>query len=234
MAELLLIRHARASAQGADYDVLQADGEEQARLLGAHLGATHARFDALYVGPHRRQQDTLRIARDAAGEMGRAWPEPMLLPDLAEAPHDAIVKKYLPQRLGHDAALDAQIAALSTATDKAARDAIVGKLVFYALDLWRRGELAGDDLESWPAFQARVDATLELIRRQTPQGACVAAFTSYVVIDRMLQVAGSAPQGRPMHLIFNTSRSRLALRPSLAALDVSCIDHLAAHQRTLY
>lgn len=234
MAELCLIRHARASAQGADYDVLQPDGEEQARLLGVHLHETRTHFDAIYVGPHRRQQDTLRIARDAAGETGRAWPEPVLLPELAEAPHDGIVKKHLPMRLGRDAVLDAAVAALGNTTDKAARDKIVGKLVYYAMDLWRAGELAGEDLESWPAFQARVDATLEQIRRQTAQGARVAAFTSYVVIDRMLRRAGSEPQGTPMHLIFNTSRSRLALAPSLAPLELNRIDHLADHQRTLY
>ena len=58
-------------------------GIEQARLLGAHLAQRGQRFDAVYVGPLRRQRETLRLMREAGGAArpgprstcSKAWPK---------------------------------------------------------------------------------------------------------------------------------------------------------------
>ncbi|MGD8861671.1 MAG: phosphoglycerate mutase family protein [Myxococcales bacterium] len=70
MTRLHLIRHGRASASADDYDQLQPLGETQARLLGEHLGARRQHFDRVYVGPLKRQRETLRLMRRSAGEVG--------------------------------------------------------------------------------------------------------------------------------------------------------------------
>jgi len=64
MARLVLIRHGQASYGQVDYDRLSPKGEQQARVLGAHLATL--KLDALYVGPLRRQQQTAALAAEGA------------------------------------------------------------------------------------------------------------------------------------------------------------------------
>ena len=84
MTTLHVIRHGRATALEADYDQLHAMGELQARALGVHMSRTGKRFDAIYVGPLRRQLETLRLMREAAGEVGAGWPVAEVLDGLSE------------------------------------------------------------------------------------------------------------------------------------------------------
>src|SRR4051812_10321464 len=101
MTTLHLIRHGRASALEADYDQLHPIGEVQARTLGAHLGRAGQRFDAVYVGPLRRQLHTLQLMREAAGTAAANWPAERVLEGLAEGPFEALLKQYTRPRLAH-------------------------------------------------------------------------------------------------------------------------------------
>ena len=91
MSSIHFIRHARASASEANYDQLHETGTLQSRLLGEHFGQHGQHFDAIFVGPHLRHHETLRIARVAAADVGARWPEPIVLEALAEAPYDVLV-----------------------------------------------------------------------------------------------------------------------------------------------
>ena len=65
MGIIHLVRHGQASFGAADYDVLSAEGEEQARLLGLALAGL--RPDRVVHGSLVRQRRTASIAAAAAG-----------------------------------------------------------------------------------------------------------------------------------------------------------------------
>lgn len=89
-----LVRHGQASFGAADYDVLSADGEEQARLVGVALVGLAP--DRVVHGSLVRQRRTASIAAAAAGweavpTVDRRWDEissvplPLLTGSLEEA-----------------------------------------------------------------------------------------------------------------------------------------------------
>lgn len=212
MTLLHLIRHGRASALEADYDQLQPVGELQARLLGEHLRQRQQHFDAVYVGPLRRQLETLRLMREGAAELGSAWPQATVLDGLAEGPFEPLMKRYVRPRMAHDTQLQAIVQRMRGATEPRARDEALNALFDYMVGLWRAGEVAGDDLESPIAFNARVLAALEQIARREELGREVAVVTSNGVIGVLLQHAGLAPErGYERHRVYNSSVSVIEL-----------------------
>lgn len=230
MTVLHLIRHGRASALEVDYDQLHSVGEAQARLLGEHLGRVREAFDAVYVGPHKRQLDTLRLMREGAGPAGVAWPEATLLEGLAEGPYEVLFKVYLRPRIKLDAVLQEQMGALKVAADDAARQLALESMFDRMVTLWRAGEVRGDDLEAAPAFTARVTEAQERIAEREGAGRRVAVVTSNGVIGELLEtlVKVQPPEGRSRHRFYNTSVTVLELAaagPALRALNTT--EHLA-------
>ena len=94
MGTLALVRHGQASFGASEYDRLSDRGAEQARALGVRWTADPPA--AVYTGPMRRQQDTARIAREAARAAGREVPEAIELPGLAEMPAFELLAHCLP------------------------------------------------------------------------------------------------------------------------------------------
>src|SRR5687768_12983875 len=190
MTRLQLIRHGRASAREADYDQLHPQGELQARLLGEHLGRIGQRYDAIYVGPLRRQRDTLQLMREAAGPVGSAWPEAIMLDGLAEGPFELLMRNHVRPRLTHDARVQALAETIRKPPHPGARDEAVAGLFDHMIELWRSASIADAELESAQAFAARVLAALERIRVAEGIGREVAVVTSNGVIGQLLQRAG--------------------------------------------
>jgi broad specificity phosphatase PhoE len=212
MTLLHLIRHGRASALEADYDQLQPLGELQARLLGEHLRRRRQHFDAVYVGPLRRQLETLRLMREAAAEVGSAWPEATVLDGLAEGPFEPLMKKYVRPRLAEDPQLQAIVQAMRGAVDARARDEALNALFDYMVGLWRLGEVAAQELESATVFNARVLDALDQIAKREAVGREVAVVTSNGVIGVLLQHVGLEPaNGSARHRLYNSSVSLLEL-----------------------
>src|SRR5262245_54747955 len=167
MTLLHLIRHGRASAAEADYDKLQPLGELQARLLGEHLGRRRQHFDAVYVGPLRRQLETLRLMREAAAEVGSAWPAATVLDGLAEGPVEPLMKNYVRPRLPEDPQLQVIVQALRDAVDARVRDEALNALFDYMVGLWHTGQVVAADLEAPGVFSARVlDALAQIAQRE--------------------------------------------------------------------
>ena len=230
MTVLHLIRHGRASALEADYDQLHRIGEAQARLLGEQLGRVREAFDAVYVGPHKRQLDTLRLMREGATPAGVAWPEATLLEGLAEGPFETLFKVYLRPRIKLDQVLQAQMDALKVAADDSARQLALEAMFDRMVTLWRTGEVHGDDLEPSSVFTARVTDAKERIAAQQGAGRRVAVVTSNGVIGELLEtlVKVQPPEGRSRHRFYNTSVTVLELSaagPALRALNTT--EHLA-------
>jgi broad specificity phosphatase PhoE len=233
MTTLHLIRHGRAQAQADDYDQLHEVGEVQARLLGAHLAATGQRFDAVYVGPLRRQRETLRLMREAGGAVGLVWPEAQVLDGLAEGPFEVLYKKYMFERLKHDPVLQAHVARLREVAGE--REAMIELMFAHMVALWTSGEVHGPDVEPAPVFEARVHAALAEIERREGFGREIAVVTSNGVIGACVRRALGSDDGRhaPVHNASVTRIELLAGGLALRAHDV--VEHLTdpAHRTLL-
>lgn len=211
---LHLIRHGRASALEADYDQLQPLGELQARLLGKHLAEREQLYDAVYVGPLRRQRETLCLMREAAGPWAERWPEAHVLDGLAEGPFELLMKTHLRLRIKVDPAMQALLSQMKSAADEAGRAAAVSAMYDRLIGLWRTDEIRSGDLESAAAFTARVVATADEIARREGPGRHVAVVTSNGVIGELLVARGSLALTEGVRLgHYNTSISVLELQP---------------------
>ncbi len=228
MARLHLIRHGRASASADDYDQLQSLGEEQARLLGAHLGARGQRFDHVFVGPHRRQQETLALMRETASEHGISWPEAAMLPGLEEAPYEPLLKQHLQPRLATDAELRLHVEAIGTAADRAARHDAMNRMFDHMVQLWRSGEVASE-LTSFADFEGAVMGAYDRIRAASQPGEEVAVVTSNGVIGSILDrtVGLELPEGHGTLKLANTSVCVLQLEgEAVRLLAHNATEHL--------
>ena len=228
MTTLFVIRHGRATALEAEYDKLHQQGERQARLLGEHLLAKRQRFDSVYVGPLRRQVETLRLMREAAGVVGAAWPESVTLEGLAEGPFEALMKEHIRPRLSSDAGLREIAQQVRGANDSGGRDGALSQLFDYMVGLWRRGEVAAEGLETSDAFFARVDGALAQIVAREGEGRAVAVITSNGVVGHLLERAGLPfASGTKRHRLYNSSVSLLELRGSSVAVQAhNLVEHI--------
>ncbi len=169
MGTLFLIRHGQASYGQADYDKLSSRGHDQAKALGSFWLA-HTKLDAIFVGPHRRQQETIAGAREAAHGRGMASPEPELLPELAEYPAFEMLTHLMPKLVAEDAKF-AQLA--TSPTPRLLDDA------FHAiLGRWARDEWNIDGVERVAVFVDRVRTALDRVIRAAGSGARIACVTS--------------------------------------------------------
>ncbi|WP_414439904.1 histidine phosphatase family protein [Burkholderia sp. 22PA0106] len=154
MSEIVLIRHAQASFEAADYDCLSARGETQAARLGAWMAARGAQPAAIVTGTLRRHAQTALHCAQAAG----VAPPLRVLPGLDELDSDELIARYRPALASRDALL----AELARAGDP--RRAFQA-LFSGAVARWTSGEADADYAQPWPAFRAAVlDAWDTLLR----------------------------------------------------------------------
>jgi broad specificity phosphatase PhoE len=182
MTRIHLIRHGKASPENANYDELHPRGQQQSVLLGEHLAARAAHFDAWYSGPLTRQRDTLTHILAGAGEHGRAWPSAKEHVGLAEAPVETIMRHDLMLRAQVDAVVGELIGRLSAAEDATQRTRAIEALVEHMVVLWVRGEITRDGLESFVDFGRRVHDALQTIATESVGARDVAIVTSNNVI----------------------------------------------------
>jgi broad specificity phosphatase PhoE len=227
MSTLLLIRHGQASFGTGDYDRLSAVGKEQSECLGAYWAARGLRFDALYCGPQVRHRETMEPVLIHAAGAGLAWPEPIILPGLAEFHWDAIMATAL--RAGSPPVLSVLAAAYRQATTEKERYRAFQALFEAATLCWVRGDLH-DLPETWASFEARVLAAIDHICATAPRSARIAAFTSggpiAVAVKRAL---GLSPQ-KALELVWtlrNGAINEFLFTPERYSLSVfNAIPHL--------
>ena len=163
MGSLLLIRHGQAAYGEADHDRLTPRGVEQARALGRFLSGV--RVEHVFVGPHRRHQETFKYASEAGN-----LPEATLQPGLAEYPAVELLHHFMPRLVAEDA----RFAELPKVPSRE----LVGKALHAILGKWARNEWQHDQVESVERFEARVRAALDAIIAGSKSGARVAVITS--------------------------------------------------------
>ena len=151
MGVLLLVRHGQASFGADDYDVLSETGWEQGRALGAWLAARGVRPSWVARGGMRRHRETAEAVGWADAVVDAGWDE---------FDHLSVVAAYPdpPQE----------------ELDRRAFQ----RLFEQATARWSGGEHDDEYAESWPAFRARVDASLRAAVARAVAGETVAVVSS--------------------------------------------------------
>ncbi len=201
MGTLYLVRHGQASYGEADYDKLSARGQDQARALGAALAA--AKLDAVFVGPHTRQQQTIAFAREAAD--GVPAPEP--LAELAEYPAFEMLTHLMPKLVAEDPKFAALVTAPTPRLLDDAFHAVLGR--------WSRDEWQVDGVERVSSFVGRVRTALDRVIRAAGSGARIACVTSAGPIGVAVGLTFGIPAERMVRtsvVIKNASITELRFR----------------------
>jgi broad specificity phosphatase PhoE len=162
MGSLLLIRHGQAAYGTADHDRLTPRGVEQAIQVGKFLTG---KVDRIYVGPHRRHQQTYDHAREVGG-----LPAPTPLAEFAEYPAVELLTHLMPKLIAEDA----RFAELP----KTPTRELAGKALHTILGKWARDEWQVEGVERVDKFAERVRAGLDRVIAEAQSGARIAVFTS--------------------------------------------------------
>jgi broad specificity phosphatase PhoE len=231
MITLHAIRHGKAMAGAEQYDKLHATGQRQARLLGEHLREEALHFDAVFCGPLTRQLDTLAHMREAAGEIGAAWPPAVILAELSEAPIEALARHCMTERISTDVKLQALMSELYAKQRGGPDTGVFEAVLAHVVGIWLSGEVTLPGVETAPEFGRRVRAGLDLVLRGSEERRHVAVVTSNGVIGWLAGYAQCETEPERECLfrrLFNASVSRFTCesgRLELSAWNV--IDHLA-------
>jgi broad specificity phosphatase PhoE len=178
MSLLTVVRHGQASFLSDDYDRLSAAGEKQAALLADYWLAQGMEFDAVYYGPAERHTRTGEIVAGRFRSAGRAWPKPVVLPELDEFPAEAIVRTFLPGLLPHEPQLRSWKEELSNGVDTQARQRAFDGILREVALRWARGQLHSPGIPTWQDFCHCVEATVRRMTGEAPKSSRLLVFTS--------------------------------------------------------
>jgi broad specificity phosphatase PhoE len=238
MGTLTLVRHGQASlfAHGehgvslsADYDRLSPKGEAQAKLLGEHWVKRGVTFDRAIVGPRKRQADTGAIVRDVYRAEELDFPQLEAMDCFDEMHAEALIRTQLPKLVESNEAVRAAVQSLTALTSD--RDDALKRFqrVFEAvMGLWLSGSIAGEGIETFVDFCARVDGGLATLRES--KGANVVIFTSAGTIAAALRGAleiGSVKFLDLASVVKNASVSELTFsRTRVTPTLFNSVDHM--------
>lgn len=233
MSELLLIRHGQASFGADNYDQLSPLGEAQGAALGRYWAAQGAAFDAVYMGPLRRHEQTL-----TAVHTHHPLPTPVCLPELAEHQAMEAFQHTLPQLARRPGELGEMAGRLGDEEGKNGRLRLKAFVQF--CHLWAQGELDSGPFESWETFRQRVAHGIDTMLAQANSQQRLVAFTSGGVIAAAVGYALGVDNGRTMQLnaavyngsltTFRFSRRSDGIHFSLSQFNA--IPHLAGALQT--
>lgn len=238
MSRLIMVRHAQASFDKADYDQLSDLGHKQARLLGDWLAET-ADVKQVYCGPLKRHKQTMDRVYEELNLLGIHWPEPTYVEGLAEHRGPSVLKALLPQLLETDPQIKAWGSELQSPNGKSRK--IHLKIFDYAMRKWARGSLDDEHLgfPSWKEFTGMVEDTMEKIIQDANSGGAVVAFTSGGTMSAAVGYALGIPNPETViglnGLVYNTGISEFlfsADRLSLKAFNA--IPHLTRKELLTY
>lgn len=158
MSVVLLVRHGQASFGTDDYDRLSPRGREQSRALGTELNRRGIAPARTVTGNMKRQRETAREASTAA-----AWhtTDPDVDPGWDEFDASAL----LAANGEHDP---------RAKTDSRAFQ----RLLERASTRWSSGDHDADYAETFSAFTARVDASLDRVAGELERGQTGVVFSS--------------------------------------------------------
>lgn len=190
MSELVLVRHGQASFGEDSYDRLSPLGHRQVDILARHWEAAGERFDHLYSGTLRRQQETARALQPLAGIDDDGVRVEAALNEYDGSP---LISSYL-REYGATEGFDVPPGVRIT-------DRRLFQQVFEAAaQRWIDGTLnpteEDEGYEAWPDFQERVHSLLERLMERHGSGSHVLVSTSGGVIALMVQAVLRMPDAQ--------------------------------------
>ena len=190
MSTLLMVRHGQASFGETDYDKLSEMGITQSCLLGEYWVKRGQKFDALFTGAQRRQQDTLLVLQDVYRKSGLDLPEPNVNEAFNEYDAAGMLAHFLPKLLREEPGLEETVnRAMNTEGDSKVRRRAFQDILTIVMNRWIAGEMDPETVESWERFTHRVIRGVEEIVAEYPSGKTVAVFTSGGPISAVMQYA---------------------------------------------
>lgn len=175
MSLIYLVRHGQASFGAENYDNLSELGRLQARVLGEYFANHNIRFDAVYAGDLKRQQDTASIV------LSQQPDQPVeLVTDqrFNEIDTDMQFKKLLPPLKRENKDIQVMV---ENGLNNSKNFQKVMKAVF---NLWVSGKYEDDSndsaekIESWLQYSIKVQAALHDVIVKHGRGKTIAVFTS--------------------------------------------------------
>lgn len=218
---LYLIRHGQAGTRD-EYDCLSSLGQTQARALGGWLAGERIRFDAVWTGGLRRQQETASLVLGALADAGVPQPEPRQDQRWNEFDLDAVYAAFAPQMAAADTVFSERFETLRRTIDSG--DTKIHRTWTAADSAVVRAWIAGRypfEGESWNAFVTRVQAAARERLAEAGSGRRVAVFTSATPVaitmglalplraDDMMGLAGTALNSNVTILHANEGQPRL-------------------------
>ena len=229
MSVLTLIRHAQASFFAENYDQLSPLGEQQARVLGEYWARRGLQFDELFTGPRVRQRHSAELAVTACRQNGGKCPEPVVLEDLDEYDLKGLTGPLAFELCRQDAEFGKLVERhLGSEKDERLRNFqdLFEPLLLY----WQSPASAAVQMETWPAFRARVERAIRQLQERNGKGKRVALITSGGFIGSTVQLALGAPDRAALELhwrLRNCSLTEFAFTHDRFSLDTfNAVPHL--------
>ena len=229
MSVLTLVRHGQASFFEANYDQLSPLGEQQMCVLGEYWARHGIGFDEVFTGPRVRQRRSAELAVAACRKAGKDCPEPVLLEDLDEYDLKGLIRLLAPEL----ARLDPNFAQTVEKHLRSEREERLGNFqgMFEPLLLhWQSPAAANVNMETWPAFRARVQRAIHELQQRNGKGRRVACFTSGGFIGGAVQFALAAPDRAALELhwrLRNGSLTEFAFTKDRFSLDTfNAVPHM--------
>lgn len=226
MSELIFVRHGQASFGAQSYDKLSPAGIEQVRQLSRHWGELGEKFDHLYAGNLRRQQET---ASELLQHVEGSPPEIRTNPAFNEYNGDPLIAIYLRDHAtegGFVPGLRLPIA----------EERLFQRVFEAATAKWIRGELVpGEEdvnFEPWQDFQKRVHSAMDELMDTHQNGSRVLISTSGGVIALALQRALGFPDAQVIAtnwMVHNSSVTRI--RYGNGKISLTLFNNLAHLER---
>lgn len=187
MSELILVRHGQASFGEDSYDRLSELGHRQVRILADHWRSAGERFDHLYSGSLRRQQETAQALLPLVDSEPA---ETLIDPALNEYDGGPLISSYLRE---HGRADGLDIAPGELITDRRLFQRVFEAAAMHWINDTLNPIPEDGGYEAWADFQRRVHGLLETLMERHGSGSRVLVSTSGGVIALMVQAVLRMP-----------------------------------------
>ena len=240
MARLIYIRHAQASYGKPDYDQLSDLGYEQARILGNHLVQKNIALNHIYVGPLKRQRQTMETVLEIFDKYGFDTPEPVVLQELEEHKGPTILKMLMEEIKKEDELIHKWDEERLKNPDLNVKNGL--KIFDRAMELWAIGHLDHHQpaqFLNWKDFRKQVNSGYEKVldNHRHDRGVTVGLFTSGGTISatmgRVLGIARERDVIRLNAIVQNTSMSEILFTSEKETLkSFNEVPHLSDEMKT--
>ncbi len=240
MARLLYFRHAQASYGKQDYDQLSSLGFRQSEILGEFLVEKRIHFDHIYVGPLKRQRQTIEKILDVFRKKGHQLPDPVEVKELEEHKGPSILKACMDQIKDEDDVIRKWDEERLENPDLNIKNGL--RIFDRAMELWATGafnHLQPANYLTWKEFREQVNHGYESIleKHRSERGATIGLFTSGGTISatmgRVLGIAEERDVIRLNGIVQNTSISEILFSEYKETLkSFNEVSHLPDEMRT--